>query len=65
MFPLTTDEMAFLEKHKVRVVEAPWSIPPGLAACDGKCSNYRIENLLVFKLPNQESISVRTIKSRI
>jgi hypothetical protein len=34
IFLLTDEERAFFKKHNIRVVEVPWTVPPGLAACD-------------------------------
>ena len=27
-FPLTDDELLFLDKHNVKVIEVPWLVPP-------------------------------------
>lgn len=37
-FPLTEDEIAFLAKHNVKVIEVPWLVPPGTSPFAGRCA---------------------------
>lgn len=56
IFLLTDNERAFLKKHNVKIVEAPWSVPPGLFACDG-CASTDLLRLHAMHLTEYDAIA--------